>query len=215
MNLKQRVLAITPGKLLTIAGYNTSFNICHQKKIIFVHNPKCAGTSIKQSLGIDAAGADHRFPTELATARLWEDYFSFTVVRHPLDRFISSYSYHTSSKYQGYYFRKYPGLHNMSMEEYFNLLTNAEEHVLAPNTCYTQHHLSRKKPNCDFVCRFETLQADLQELSKLINISFASIPHKNPSKHNDYHQYLTPNSTLMEKCTEYYSDDFDNFSYRT
>lgn len=65
-------------------------------RCFFVHCPKAAGTSIERTLaapnqtvgGHSTAGSMRRkWPSE------WENYFTFSVVRHPMDRFLSAYSY--------------------------------------------------------------------------------------------------------------------------
>ena len=60
-----------------------------------VHIPKNAGTSIEICLGMEESGHgdwEHyaeKFPSE------WEEYRSFSVLRDPVDRFVSSYNYAT------------------------------------------------------------------------------------------------------------------------
>lgn len=71
--------------------------IYHHLKTIFVHVPKTAGTSIEKHLrktDKDVVGGHttalayrRKYPEEFAT------YYKFTVVRDPVDRFISGYSY--------------------------------------------------------------------------------------------------------------------------
>ena len=90
-----------------------------EQDLIFVHIPKCAGTSVERFLGSPVTLADSSEPdydrllgpdTAKADENYWmqhasikemqldynvavEDYVKFTVVRNPYDRFISSYAY--------------------------------------------------------------------------------------------------------------------------
>lgn len=67
--------------------------ISDEKKLIFVHIPKNAGTSIENHLKMRETGHKvwfvyrDRFPNE------WQNYTSFAVVRNPIDRFVSCYRY--------------------------------------------------------------------------------------------------------------------------
>ena len=75
--------------------------LSHKYKCIFIHIPKCAGTTVEQYFarpGITGAGAYFCWPVgptrmkRLARAiNLYPDYFTFTFVRNPFDRFISYY----------------------------------------------------------------------------------------------------------------------------
>jgi hypothetical protein len=83
------------------------------EKFIFIHNPKCGGTTVRGSLmGFDSRGDNYwmfekqygreidkahlpldllkiYFPEEF---RLLSEYFVFGFVRHPIDRFVSSFN---------------------------------------------------------------------------------------------------------------------------
>jgi hypothetical protein len=65
--------------------------VSHQHKCLFVHIPKTAGRSIAAALHVPWNGSAHRtFQSYRRDIRL-RDYFSFSVVRNPWDRFVSLY----------------------------------------------------------------------------------------------------------------------------
>lgn len=93
--------------------------ICHARRFIFIHVPKAAGTSIKDALGQALYGGDagpefqvtpnYYYPPaytspfeehitarelrERLPAQIWEGYFKFAFVRHPLDWAMSNYAF--------------------------------------------------------------------------------------------------------------------------
>ncbi|NEO40886.1 MAG: sulfotransferase family protein [Moorea sp. SIOASIH] len=188
---------------------NSSKNVDHYRRFIFVHNPKCAGTTIKKIFGPWFPG-DHRVPTVLVSPKIWERYFSFVVIRNPFERLVSSFSYHTASDYKGFYFAKYPFLHSLSLEAYFDLMS-AETDALRPNIDFVSHKLSDKP--IDFICRFENLEQDIIKVLYRLNIAVDTVPQENKSKHKAYVEYFADNPRLLEKCRLYYKDDLDAFGY--
>jgi hypothetical protein len=80
--------------------------ISHINKLIFIHIPKTAGTSIlsieehdfrtmdtRPTVGVDRN--DHAFGTFAKNKykEEWDNYFKFAVARNPWDRFVSSFEY--------------------------------------------------------------------------------------------------------------------------
>jgi hypothetical protein len=100
-----------------IGWFNHSMNMDHERKLCFVHNPKCMGASLKDWLGLRTGNADHRFPTLMVNKQTWEEYRTIVVVRHPTDRFVSSFNFHCRSDYSGGYLSRYPDLKAWTMEK--------------------------------------------------------------------------------------------------
>ena len=73
--------------------------ISAEKKYIFIHIPKNAGTSIEASLTGAEQWKDeekHMTAWECKTKygeQVWHEYFSFCVVRNPWDRLLSQYKF--------------------------------------------------------------------------------------------------------------------------
>lgn len=80
--------------------------VCHQKKCIFIHIPKCAGTSIEQFIkdhgrndlqfiGLyQNRSLHHLTAIELKIIikeQIFHHYYKFSVVRNPYDRLLSEY----------------------------------------------------------------------------------------------------------------------------
>lgn len=186
----------------------SSVGVDHRRRLIFVHNPKTAGTSIRSALDIPGEVPSHRTPTHLVHHRTWEEYFSFVVVRNPFDRLVSSYVYHTDSDYRGYYLTKYPHLHGMSFEEYFRAM-QAEAFAIRPQVDYCRHRFSEEK--VDFVCRFEELERDFGRLCDRLGIQ-AQLPHLNRSHHASYRSYYR-NDGFKQQVQAFYRADLKQFKY--
>lgn len=60
---------------------------------IFTHIPKCAGISIDESLFGEKIGHKNYIDFKVYDARRCRRYFKFTVVREPIDRFISAFRF--------------------------------------------------------------------------------------------------------------------------
>jgi Sulfotransferase family len=70
--------------------------ISHQHKCIFIHSPRCGGTTIESWIcGVDWWAVEPATKHLLASqarklyAQWWDEYFKFSIVREPVDRMIS------------------------------------------------------------------------------------------------------------------------------
>ncbi len=196
------------GKILLTS--NTELYLNDTLKLIYVHNPKTAGTSLKKMLCLDISSAIHKTPTFLVSKETWEEYFSLVAVRHPLSRLISSYVYHTKGSYSGYYLKKYPNLHSLNLKEYFFLMKK-EPWAIRPQVDYLNHMFSKK--SVDYIVRFENLKEDIEELKKLLNLPGVEIPYLNSSKTEKYYDELRNDKVFLNKVIRFYRDDFHRFKY--
>ena len=179
-------------------------------KLLFIHNPKAAGTSVKEKLGLSAKDKLHHTPSFLVSKLEWESYYTIVSVRHPIDRLKSSYHYHTQKKYKGHYFKKYPNIHQLSLPEYFDLFRK-EPFAIRPQVDYLTHQLS-KKP-VDFVIRFEALHADMEQLSQQVPIKPNQLAHYNASDKDQKLDHYFEDFNFRNKVLKYYRKDFEQLGY--
>jgi len=189
-----------------MAVLNESMNVDHARRLFFIHNPKCMGTSLKQWLGLRVDNADHRFPTLTVNRMLWEAYTTIVVVRHPIDRFVSSFNFHCRSNYAGGYTVKYPDLKSWDMAEYFERMRLHEPLAIAPQWKYTVHLQSDAPP--DFLIRMEDAAEDIQRLAGVLGIG-ETLPGLNRSSGRKE----SPEPALLDQLTDYYALDFQLFGY--
>ncbi|OEK05207.1 sulfotransferase family 2 domain-containing protein [Roseivirga misakiensis] len=185
-------------------------NFDHSRKILFVHNPKAAGNSVLDVLGLRKANfkSSHSTPSFLVPKSIWEEYFSIVAVRHPIDRFLSSYFYHTKPEYNGIFKSKYPGLESFSLNQYFEVF-KSEPFVIRPQVDYLKHHLSDKP--VDFIMKLEDLDTDIERLSSQLKFLLKTLSRKNTSKRSNMD--LSEHKALISDLKAFYSRDFEALGY--
>ena len=185
--------------------------ICYEYRYVFLHNPKCAGTSIKALLGFEGCLTTHKYPGQAFHPKIWEDFSSVLVVRNPFDKLVSSWSYHTSKKYKGAQFRRFgERLHELTLQEYFYLIKDNTK-AIDPQVRFLGHGKSAKK--ISFIIRMENLYEDLEKVVVAFpTLKIEHLKHKNKSKHNKYSEYFTDQAFTLD-VMEYYKDDFSEFGY--
>jgi hypothetical protein len=191
--------------------------INHEKKLIFIHIPKNAGTSIIKAMGVENLYMDKTIEEyKEHYQEYWNEYTKFTVVRDPIDRFISAYKF-ARMKESGWF--SATGEEGLGKHHHYELCNeldingyvkyvydNKKEYTrwIIPQTfiILNQHN----KIEIDYYVRYENLLEDLNK------IGIDSIEKLNSSKiENDKVIQLTRKSKQM--LYEIYDIDYENFSY--
>lgn len=217
--LSRRGLVFTESRLLLkLLNYQTEEeqngiegrNLLKQTGILFIHNPKVAGNSLTNLLsGSDQKlNTSHKTPTFLVTKNTWEKYTTVVAIRHPLDRLISSYHYHTKPEYKGVFTQKYPKLKEYSFEDYFKTFSKLP-YVIMPQVHYVRHAFS-KKP-VDYLLRYETLGSDVTKMANELHLSQNILAHLNASKRQPQGYFAS--EAFQKRVTAYYREDFEHFGY--
>ena len=182
-------------------------------KFIFIHNPKAAGTSIRNSFNPQGYQILNRgkdtFPHSPASIvkkrvgdEIWNEYFKLAFVRNPYDRCISFYFYHKSPQYKfriGIKEAKKP-----YKEWLIKQLSSQQNMVAIPQSTYINRPL-------DFIGRYENLENDYQYFIKKIG-GEKQLPHYNKSiDHESWEHYY--DDELKEIVSKHFKDDFDLFGY--
>lgn len=173
-------------------------------KVIHVHVPKTAGTSIRLAL-FGSRVIKHVRAHEI-DPKLWVSLPSFAVVRHPLSRFVSNYRFHCKSDYAGVMMRAHPDLKWLTIEDYCDRFLISHP-LLAPQTDFLCHPESEKK-QVDHLVRFENLTTEVNALFGKLGIK-KSIPHvkKSPSFKDEIPQ------SVREQVEAFYAKDYELFGY--
>ena len=205
--------------------------ISHKHKFIFIHIPKCGGTSVEYSLlkleGVEQkslsteqkeqyrlyymyGGVDvqHRKIDQFKDARE-KNYFTFTFVRNPWERFLSEY----------FYIKKSNGCECDDFDKKFPTF----EHFVKNNgiKCGNYAHdfpqidfvfSANQNKLTNFVGRCEDMQYDFDYVCGKIGIPKMKLPYRNPTKHKHYTEYYDDETKQI--VAEKYAKDIEYFGYK-
>lgn len=164
---------------------------------VFVHISKTGGSSIRYGIFKDPGIPTCHDPSIL------NDYFSFTMIRHPFNRFVSAYKDFTEN-------RGWTMTYEEAIEIAKNPLTDPSEQA-DPLSKFKRHVLPYTDPyfhldKVDEIGVFECYQESVTKILKRLKIGTTEIPHlRKTSGTTDWKQDLD-NETL-EFLREFYEDD--------
>lgn len=180
--------------------------ISHKHKCIFIHIPKCAGTSIETAFGIyprdistkqnsmlfgwdnkNKIYLQHATPQQLLdykiiSKEIWDSYYKFIVIRNPWQRAVSSYNWIYYKA--GYRDNFYNYLNKKG--EFFSVLNDRSNDSfrgdhLTPQKDYL--YLDSKKIKYDTVIDFEDIDSGLKKVIKDLNLNSDAFKSKKNVSH--------------------------------
>lgn len=183
-------------------------------KCIFIHIPKCAGTSIKNSLF--SSKFDSHMPLnfyERSHPEFFRQAFKFSIVRNPITRAYSAYRYIKFGN----------NLRNHKYKELINKYDNFDSFIyywLSPENAKKIHffnpqyeYLTNSLGNIsvDFIGKYESLETDFFKIQEMLGV-FKNLKHDNPSSGNDGTVYKKQTVDILN---EVYKKDFELFGYES
>jgi hypothetical protein len=191
--------------------------INHEKKLIFIHIPKNAGTSIIKAMGVENLFMDKTIEEYKEHYEdYWKDYKKFTVVREPIDRFISAYKFARMDE-SGWFsatgeeglekHHHYELCNEMNINEYISYLYKNPEKFnrwISPQTFIISNENGERE--IDYYVRYENLLEDLQK------IGIDKIEKLNSSKIKD-EKTIELTKKSKNQLYQIYDIDYQNFSY--
>jgi hypothetical protein len=195
--------------------------ILENKKLIFIHIPKCAGTSIVNSLNMDTSGhysAGKVVAQQPIHPKIHDpEYISFTLVRNPWDRLVSCYELARMDirPYYEHEHEDYALMKNIKFSDVIQLLANPMyNHIFRHPGWRPQEHWvydDDNKCNVDYIFKMENMHKELPEFFKKFELH-VDIKHLNKSSRSNYTDYYTPE--LVEIVGEIYKSDIQKFEYK-
>lgn len=191
--------------------------ISHKHKFIFIHVPKCGGTSIERFF-LDMYNIDCNWSHPIGW---WKSIPDIQLQQYMIGKMshvpLQSYSPHLRDKYFTFSFVRNPWSRVVSKYRYFNINTCFKKFVFDIN-CEKHPYVSwHFKPQntlthgCDFIGRFETLQQDFDTVCNKIGIPPQQLPHENKTVHKHYTEYY--DDETREIVAEKYAQDITLFRY--
>jgi hypothetical protein len=203
--------------------------ISHTFKCIFVHIPKCGGTSIEKIIWPEprlesdlwmgfkskyhnkyqTGGLQHLFANQIRQEvgeQVFKTYFKFSIVRNPWEKTISQYFYMKNRPD----LREWIGMEeNSSFETYLDLIRKKAHVQWEPQ--YKFIYDQNGDLLIDFIGRLENFDKDASSIINRIGIK-AEIPHSNATKHKHYTEYY--NQETIEIVNDMYSNDISLLNYK-
>jgi hypothetical protein len=199
--------------------------ICHQKRCIFIHIPKTAGTSIEHFIKdnnknhLELIGVLNNRSMQHYTAQelkniypvVYNNYYKFSIVRNPYERLLSEY-----------YWTPVPDLGFKSGRNKADFLYHVID--IVKNNKYNENiYYDHLAPQYSFICnnkkqlvidqlfKYEDLEWVSSYLKKKLEIE-SDFPYLNKSKSLIKKDDWTPNQ--KEKIYKLYKNDFLLFGYK-
>lgn len=205
--------------------------ISHQKKFIFIHVYKVAGTSVRKVLNpyckkppvfqnpisrlifeINQIGPPdtnnfhgHISAKEIKTQigqPLFDKYFTFGFVRNPWDWQVSLYHFALqNTKHHQHEMTKAFG----SFDAYLEWRVNSDLHL------QKEFLFDGDRQIVNFIGKMENIQEDFAIVCDKIGIKKTSLPRANKSNRNKYQSYY--NSYTKELVAKHFKEDIESFGY--
>lgn len=203
--------------------------ISHSHKCIFVHIPKCGGSSLEAVIWpgertesdlwmgfIDryhnkyqTGGLQHLHADQIladAGEVVFHSYFKFAFVRNPFDKAVSQFVYMRTRPD----LRDFVGMNeNDSFSQYLDLISTRTHVQWEPQSNFLFD--ANGTSLVDFVGRFEAFPADTRRVLDRLKLS-QEIPHLNRGAHLDYATYY--NEHDIARVERLYARDLVAFDYR-
>ncbi len=201
----------------------------HKLKLIFIHIPKTAGTSIEYALGMHndqksiglvpylnqtrdeeflfGAGLQHLTASKLKHRigkEKYQNYFKFSIVRNPYDRFVSYVAWSRENKNEPLTRNEFNELTRRL--KYLNLL--GLNIMLKPQY---QFITINNSPAYDFLIYYENLYNGIIRLEEYLNLSL-NIDVRMKSSHHNFEYYY--DKTTRKYIQKIYEKDFTYLGYK-
>ncbi|CAK8716921.1 Sulfotransferase family protein [Candidatus Electrothrix aarhusensis] len=207
-------------------------SIATNKKILFVHIPKCAGVSMAETLAAQTElirigpHAKCRDIFEPRGKLVREDYFAFSFIRNPWDRLVSTFFYilkggraEIDKQRRDEYLLKYQVDFKrfvLDIESWFSLQEK--------NSIYPDKFIPHFRPQHEFICDedgkivvdfigcVENMVPDFERLCSHLALQKSRMSKTNKSSHRAYHKYYDEETVNI--VAEYYAKDIELFGYQ-
>jgi len=199
-----------------------NYKLCivnHDKKVIYIKNPRAASTTIREMMIAEGAMQE----VINIEAERYKSYFKFSSVKHPIHRFLSTYNgvilqrqkiiakggdkpaHHNGPDLQ-------PILDDLYIKTFEDFI---DRYLALPAPLIDLHFQTQDRiigPRINHTIKCENLHQGIRELSTTHGIlNEATLPHIHKSK---YQKDLKIPEGYLDKLYQYLKKDFDRFNYQ-
>ena len=192
--------------------------VFEDRRCIFVHIPKAAGSNITNA--IFGRGVGHRKYIDYLKADRdkTRSFFSFSITRNPWDRLVSGYFYLLRGGMEHKaYDRAFSRFLNSRYPEFEPFVMNWLEEPVIHNTIHFQPQYKylvdeKNELALDHIGKLENLEEEFSMVIQKLNIDNARLGvNVNASLHGDYRSYYT--EKMIDKVNQIYKKDIQLFNY--
>jgi chondroitin 4-sulfotransferase 11 len=191
---------------------------------IFIHIPKCGGSIIEKSLGVDynkSIGFDfeHHHQNVFNSKYFkilhyknilgeeFKKYFSFTLIRNPWERMVSNYlSDLTSNDVSLNGNIKYDDKKDITFEQYLDIIYNNDMGI------FVQDYQSWYR-DVDYVCKFENIQSDFSYVCGRLGIDNRALEYTDKTYQSKYNYKDYYNSKTKDIIFKNFKYDILKYKY--
>jgi hypothetical protein len=172
-----------------------------KENLIFIHPPRCGGTSIESSFGWQNESEKHLSASSIRKKigeKQWAQSFKFAVIRNPFDRVISMYHARCYRK-----FRK--GVEFETLEKFLSFVPRVptEEGIQCSDFI---------NEDIDFIIRHENRDRGIDRLHEEFGIKIdKNINIRQTNRYKDYKIYHNENTVKLVKLK--FKEDIERFGY--
>jgi len=194
--------------------------ISHDLKCVFIHIPKCAGTSVYKTLKLNFLGSGHT-PASKRSEFLDKGYFSFSFVRNPWDRIASSYRYFRSMQPEDRWYKGNEKLSNFAKELSFNdfvhmvpefqKMMTREKGSVRSGIHFQPFSYFLDRP-VDFIGKMENINRDYIKICSKLNTRIKPLKKVNTTNSFNYQDHYTKESRNL--VYNLYYKDIEQYNYK-
>ena len=185
------------------------FHAKYFQDYVFIHIPKCGGTSVERALGLAVLNHDTALQRmKYLGEKRWRNRVTFSVVRNPYTRLASSFFYLHHPKQQS--------IGKLQEEFRFWLFRwqKARDENAIPDALNTQCwwlNDEKGQPLIENICRIENINDDIKKIADALGRDINVQRLKANPLPIDYDDLYTP--ATRDMVTDLYGADFDRFGY--
>lgn len=193
--------------------------ISHDLKCVFIHIPKCAGTSVYKSLKLDFLCSGHAIASKHSEF-LDQGYFSFSFVRNPWDRIASCYRYFKSMNPKDRWYKGNQKLADLakqiSFDEFvqrvpeFQKMMAREEGSVRSGIHFQPFSYFLDKP-VDYIGKMENINRDYIKICRELDIKIRPLKKVNTTNASNYQElYVEESKDIVYNI---YKEDIKKYNY--